>query len=992
MIIENPEALKSWLTAVLAPLCDADPAALAKYVLALAKKEKPESELRGAMCDQLDVFLQQETKGFVDKLFVTLETKSYLQSNPEPPSTQPESASSTTEQANTGVTNGQNLVIPPVSVPVVPLPVPVLSATSADSRTKKSSSDRTKRRSWSPRSRSRSRSRDRDRDRPVRRSRSRDRSTRDHRGGRSTWDDRRPSRRSPVNSRRSDRRRSRSPLPPRRSSRSPRSSRRQRSPIPPPPIVAGLENVAVAPVLVPTGVAGTDPAIVVGLPVPPAAIQSVVVAPPAAVPQQQLERGPKFRCRDYDEKGYCMRGDLCPYDHGTDPVVLEDVELSSVLNYNRPPPPVGATGSSGAPPGPLPVGPPPHLRGPPPSLPPSGEPYNPDAPGISWPPPPLVGLRPLGPPPPFGHPPSHRLPPPHMRIRGPLPPRGPPPMGLLGSAPPPRELINVPTAEDGIDAGVKRTVREAGLDSDGHLVKKGHFDYNRLGNPPVQQQQQQQQQQTGQANHGQPPQQRRFDPTNCCLEVKKIPRGLNNISVLNNHFSKFGKIINLQVSYNGDSEGALVTFSSHAEAQAAYRSTEAVLNNRFIKVFWHNKEMSSPEMKGKQENVPPTSKVPIRERLGGAHPQRVLAQSQTSAAIVDEVAIKEASEAKEKEREKAVAAIKRSQEILAAKEALKKKQEEQKREATKLQVDLQRRKQELLDKQLQQQRVLIERLEKNKNTIKTDERAAVMQTVRNLQETIEKLKKDLQTTNPSHGHAANAPSVGAPAHLAKTPEEAKKEILDVEIELYQKQMEGSDTTELQRRVQELNSIISQSHRGHPSNRRGARISSRGTLRGRGRGLAARLSARGRGRGGYYVGPHVSVDRRPTQLKATGFEIHQQGDILAHFANFGEVVDYHVDEDYPALTIRYKSRKDAEMALAQGRSFTGANLSVSWHMPPGSVPKVKDHVAAEEEDEHSGNRIEGSASAEEDDEEENEGLDDLLNYEEDDEDEERSWRR
>lgn len=223
-----------------------------------------------------------------------------------------------------------------------------------------------------------------------------------------------------------------------------------------------------------------------------------------------------------------------------------------------------------------------------------------------------------------------------------------------------------------------------------------------------------------------------------------------------------------------------------------------------------------------------------------------------------------------------------------------------------MQVDLQRRKQELLDKQLQQQRVLIERLEKNKNTIKTDERAAVMQTVRNLQETIEKLKKDLQTTNPSHGHAANAPSVGAPAHLAKTPEEAKKEILDVEIELYQKQMEGSDTTELQRRVQELNSIISQSHRGHPSNRRGARISSRGTLRGRGRGLAARLSARGRlvsaayylwlflanatqlpccsrGRGGYYVGPHVSVDRRPTQLKATGFEIHQQGDILAHFA-------------------------------------------------------------------------------------------------------------
>lgn len=155
-----------------------------------------------------------------------------------------------------------------------------------------------------------------------------------------------------------------------------------------------------------------------------------------------------------------------------------------------------------------------------------------------------------------------------------------------------------------------------------------------------------------------------------------------------------------------------------------------------------------------------------------------------------------------------------------------------------MQVDLQRRKQELLDKQLQQQRVLIERLEKNKSTIKTDERAAVMQTVRNLQETIEKLKKDLMKETPS-------PPAIQQSGPVKTPEEAKKEILDAEIELYQKQMEGSDTTELQRRVQELNSIISHSHRGHPSIRRGARISSRGPIRGRGRGLATRVSARGR---------------------------------------------------------------------------------------------------------------------------------------------------
>ena len=38
--------------------CDADPAALAKYVFALVKKDKPVAELRGSMVEQLDVFLQ----------------------------------------------------------------------------------------------------------------------------------------------------------------------------------------------------------------------------------------------------------------------------------------------------------------------------------------------------------------------------------------------------------------------------------------------------------------------------------------------------------------------------------------------------------------------------------------------------------------------------------------------------------------------------------------------------------------------------------------------------------------------------------------------------------------------------------------------------------------------------------------------------------------------------------------------------------------------
>lgn len=39
--------------------CDADPSALAKYVVALVKKDKSEKELKALCIDQLDVFLQK---------------------------------------------------------------------------------------------------------------------------------------------------------------------------------------------------------------------------------------------------------------------------------------------------------------------------------------------------------------------------------------------------------------------------------------------------------------------------------------------------------------------------------------------------------------------------------------------------------------------------------------------------------------------------------------------------------------------------------------------------------------------------------------------------------------------------------------------------------------------------------------------------------------------------------------------------------------------
>ena len=55
--------------------CDADPAALSKYVIALLKKDKPLDELRSSMEQQMEVFLQTDTPQFIASLFDTIDSK-----------------------------------------------------------------------------------------------------------------------------------------------------------------------------------------------------------------------------------------------------------------------------------------------------------------------------------------------------------------------------------------------------------------------------------------------------------------------------------------------------------------------------------------------------------------------------------------------------------------------------------------------------------------------------------------------------------------------------------------------------------------------------------------------------------------------------------------------------------------------------------------------------------------------------------------------------
>jgi len=80
MIIDNEakELLKPHLITILEPICDADPDTLADYVIALIEHDAPNKELKNLCISQLEEFLKTETENFVNQLFKIIETKSYL--------------------------------------------------------------------------------------------------------------------------------------------------------------------------------------------------------------------------------------------------------------------------------------------------------------------------------------------------------------------------------------------------------------------------------------------------------------------------------------------------------------------------------------------------------------------------------------------------------------------------------------------------------------------------------------------------------------------------------------------------------------------------------------------------------------------------------------------------------------------------------------------------------------------------------------------------
>lgn len=124
-----------------------------------------------------------------------------------------------------------------------------------------------------------------------------------------------------------------------------------------------------------------------------------------------------------------------------------------------------------------------------------------------------------------------------------------------------------------------------------------------------------------------------------------------------------------------------------------------------------------------------------------------------------------------------------------------------------------------------------------------------------------------------------------------------------------------------------------------------------------------------------------LDRRPTTICVTGFELEDSDILLGHFKHFGEITKNSLDKDVPSLTISFATRLNAEQALQRGRNFKEKLLNISWVNQNGALPttEAKTPSAAEPDLDQEKSTTAAPMLGVVDDEEEQE-------------DEERSWRR
>lgn len=1017
MQIANVEALKEWLAKTMGPICDADPTTLAKYVIALLKKEKSEQELHLICTNELEAFLNTKTTEFVELLFATLKDGSYAELGAkELPQTVKElsvdvppvvSSAGRTDVENSRSQDTKVLARANVSAVgtssrgsrrdslrgngprsksrdrILP---GRLGSGSRSHRTSRNEEDRRTRvsKAYSRRSRNQSRSRSRDRgwERriPISRRLGNRSDLRERvdslrgRNGQHSRDDRsyrrtsRP-RRAHSRSRSRTRSRSRAKSPPRvyshmraysRSRSRTLSRSRSLSPLPTP----SSPNAAWSSKRVSRSRSseGRDentyrikmPLDVVLSSSSAAAIERANMLK-GSLPDLSKPPPSKARCRDYDEQGLCLLGNLCPYDHGIDPVIVEDVNLpvpASLITFpGGQPAPVCARAPVRHSLAPLP---PVVLTGP-------------EIPLVAATGVPLIssGASAMGPlqsipasdmlPTSVVADPTYSsvkslqstkvhadasLPPTLNRVERyivPVYPRNPlDGKRVVVSARRDFNLthvnLNQPRFPEIPDA--RYIIAQAGRSLDQNMASK-QFPFGRT---------------------------HVFDPSHlgirqstvvtskdsATLELAGIPTHLNTISSINQELSKYGTIVNIQVYYNGLADRALVAFAQNAEAAAAIHSSEPVFNNRFVTLSWHStvKEVAVPEAR----------KLSVKERLGTRPAEAAVGVNRVHQPFSSETSPDAAGDNNLHEKsEKKVITVSPSgaltrtvftKQLSNNNKATESKpvvevepqsnHKDLRKEQLKVRLEIDKQKQLIMKKHVEKQKALLLRLENH--DLSAEERKSIIETMKVLEGQVQRMSAELNNStvvlqplvkklpDKSFKSVANQ----FPQEQPKSRAEIRKSILDTELDLIAKENQGSDTSDLKKKLAILKSQAAS--QGLLESRRGFRQPSRGR--------GGSFSGRGRGRRGPLASATKLIDRRPKQLLVSGFAPAVVDQVVAVASRFSGVENTKYLSESNCLLVTFHSRHDAEKAAIEGLRFQDQILLMSWFDSRKSTKQIK----------------------------------------------------
>jgi RNA-binding protein 26 len=244
------------------------------------------------------------------------------------------------------------------------------------------------------------------------------------------------------------------------------------------------------------------------------------------------------------------------------------------------------------------------------------------------------------------------------------------------------------------------------------------------------------------------------------LVVEKIPEDKLSLDAVNGWFKRFGTVTNVAV--DAASAKALVSFSTHEEAHAAWKTEDAVFGNRFVKVFWH-RPMDGQGLAGQRAlaaSAQIVASVTAREQVQTA-PTLDAAPTDPPPSVASGTDVKKIVSTPSNSSASAFAA-----------------------------------RQKLLEQQIAEQKALMEKL----NTASAEEKKEIFAQLRKLGQEI-KTTSSQPTFTPS-----KKPSTSIPH--PEDREAKERERLDKELELHSAVLDGEETTEaLQAKLAKLKAEV-----------------------------------------------------------------------------------------------------------------------------------------------------------------------------------------